>query len=49
VTVAPPTAVTLAGLSATPAAAAGSLSLLALPALVSLALGAAWALRRTKM
>jgi hypothetical protein len=46
VTVAPPTAVTLAGLSATPAAAAGSLSLLALPAVVSLALGAAYALRR---
>jgi hypothetical protein len=45
----PPTAVTLDSLSATPAAAAGSLSLLALPAVVSLALGAAWALRRTNM
>ncbi|MFZ2358384.1 MAG: S8 family serine peptidase [Anaerolineae bacterium] len=45
-TVAPPTAVTLDGLNATPAAAAGSLSLLALPAVVSLALGAAYALRR---
>jgi hypothetical protein len=42
----PPTAVTLDGLSASPAAPAGSLSLLALPALVSLALGAAYALRR---
>ena len=42
----PPTAVTLDSLSATPAAAAGSLSLLALPAVVSLALGAAYALRR---
>jgi|GEM_PF-1344800 len=42
----PPTAVTLDGLRATPAAAAGSLSLLALPAVVSLALGAAYALRR---
>ncbi len=44
-----PTAVTLDSLNASPAAAAGSLSLLALPAVVSLALGAAWALRRTKM
>jgi hypothetical protein len=42
----PPTAVTLDSLNATPAAAAGSLSLLALPAVVSLALGAAYALRR---
>jgi CSLREA domain-containing protein len=42
-----PTAVTLDSLNASPAAAAGSLSLLALPAVVSLALGAAWALRRT--
>ncbi len=42
----PPTAVTLDGLSATPAAAAGSLSLLALPAVISLALGAAYVLRR---
>ena len=42
----PPTAVTLDGLNATPAAATGSLSLLALPALVSLALGAAYVLRR---
>jgi len=42
----PPTAVTLDSLRATPAAAAGSLSLLALPAVVSLALGAAYALRR---
>jgi len=38
--------VTLDSLRATPAAAAGSLSLLALPAVVSLALGAAYALRR---
>jgi hypothetical protein len=44
-----PTAVTLDSLNASPAAPAGSLSLLALPAVVSLALGAAWALRRTKM
>jgi hypothetical protein len=42
----PPTAVTLDSLNATPAAAAGGLSLLALPAVVSLALGAAYALRR---
>jgi hypothetical protein len=42
----PPTAVTLDNLNATPAAAAGSLSLLALPAVVGLALGAAYALRR---
>jgi subtilisin-like proprotein convertase family protein len=46
VTVAPPTAVTLDSLNATPAAVAGSLALLALPAVVSLALGAAYALRR---
>jgi hypothetical protein len=45
VTVAPPTAVTLGSLNATPAAA-GSLPLLALSAVVSLALGAAYALRR---
>ena len=44
----PPTAVTLDGLSATPAAAAGSLSLLALPAVISLALGAAYVLRRNE-
>ncbi len=42
----PPTAVTLDSLQASPAGAAGSLPLLALPALVSLALGAAYALRR---
>jgi hypothetical protein len=41
----PPTAVTLDGLSAVPAPAAG-LPLAALPAMVSLALGAAYALRR---
>jgi hypothetical protein len=46
VTVAPPTAVTLAGLSATPAPATGTLPLAALPAVVSMALGAAYALRR---
>jgi predicted extracellular nuclease/subtilisin-like proprotein convertase family protein len=43
-----PTAVTLDSLSAVPAAGAAGLSLLALPALVSLALGAAWALRRQR-
>jgi hypothetical protein len=41
----PPTAVTLDGMSAAPAPAAG-LPLAALPAMVSLALGAAYALRR---
>ena len=45
-TVGEPTAVTLDSLQASPAAGAGSLPLLALPALVSLALGAAYALRR---